>query len=68
MFNYGPVGLAWMPLAGDYDGDGRDSVGFYDPSSGFFFLKNSNEAGNGDYVYGYGEAGATPLIGDWDGD
>ena len=67
VFNYGPVGLGWLPVVGDFDGDGDDTIGLYAPESGFFFLKNANEAGDGDLVFGYGPIGATPLLADWDG-
>ena len=56
-----------IPLVGDWDGDGDDSVGLYEKSTGTFLLKNSNSAGNQDTVFQYGAGGDdwVPLVGDW---
>jgi hypothetical protein len=69
VFSYGPAGNNWIPIAGDWDGDGDDSPGFYDPDNGVFFLKLANEAGPADLLFGYGPAAAgwLPVVGDWDG-
>ena len=64
---YGPGGLGWIPIVGDFNADRVDTPGLYDPASGFFFLKNDSTAGPADLVFGYGPLGARPLIGDWDG-
>lgn len=70
VFSYGPGGLGWMPVTGDWNGDGVDSPGLYDPQSGVFFLKNSSGPGAADLVFGFGPAAAgwKPLVGDWNGD
>ena len=70
VFGYGPAGLGWIALRGDWDGNGSDTAGLYDPANGNFFLKNTNAAGGADLVYGFGPAGFgwQPLVGDWDGD
>ena len=49
---------------------GGDTAGIYVPSSGAFFLKNSNAGGNADSVFFFGPSASTltPLVGDWDGD
>src|SRR6266446_899660 len=44
-FAYGPTGQKLVPLAGDWDGNGNDSVGLYDPKTGAWYLKNANEGG-----------------------
>jgi photosystem II stability/assembly factor-like uncharacterized protein len=69
-FNYGPGGLGWLPLAGDWNGDGVDTVGLYDPATSTFFLRNSNSTGVADitFAFGVGGLGWIPLAGDWDGD
>jgi thermitase len=61
---YGGFGI---PLAGDWNGNGTDTVGVYNPSSGQWFLRNRNDNGGVDYpVFQYGGFGI-PLVGDWDG-
>jgi hypothetical protein len=69
-FIYGPALAGWTAIAGDWDGDGADSVGLYDPSSSVFFLKNSNGPGVADLTYNFGPAGVNwrPIAGDWNGD
>ena len=45
IFRYGPrPDFGWTALAGDWDGDGIDSVGLYDSYAGTFHLKNANSA------------------------
>lgn len=56
------------PVVGDWDGDGTATIGFYVPSSGAFFLKNSNDAGDADiepFTFGLGGLGYLPMAGDW---
>ena len=66
------INPADYPVAGDWDGDGKDSVGLYDFTTGTFYLKNSNSAGNADIIYQLPEfMGGSynfPVAGDWDGD
>lgn len=58
-----------IPLAGDWDGDGVETVGFYRPSTGQFFLTNSNTP-SAPIVYNFtfGIPGDVPIVGDWDND
>ena len=67
LFQYG-AGAGQVPIAGDWNGDGIDTIGLYVPASGAFFLKNTNGAGDADVVFTYGAGGAVPIVGDWDGD
>jgi subtilisin family serine protease len=67
-FTYGAAGATIKPVTGDWDGNGTDTVGIYDSSTGTFFLKNSNAPGAADLAFDYGPPGAVPLVGDWDGD
>ena len=55
-------------LAGDFDGDGIDSIGLFDPTSNTFSLRNSNTSGPADLEFVYGIGPVWPLVGDWDGD
>ena len=54
-------------MAGDWNGDGVDSVGLYRPSDAVFFLRNANGPGPADLTFGYGPTGVTPLASNWDG-
>jgi cell migration-inducing and hyaluronan-binding protein len=65
-FYYGVPGD--IPLLGDWDCDGDDTVGMYRPTNGFVYLRNSNDQGNADLDFFYGIAGDIPLAGDWNGD
>jgi hypothetical protein len=67
---YGPGGTDFLPMVGDWDGDGTDTIGVYQISTGNFFLKNSIMPGPADENAQYGPGGADflPMVGDWDGD
>lgn len=69
-FFYGAANPNWIPLSGDWNGDGVDSPGLYNAANGTFFLKNTSGPGNADiaFTFGSGGAGIIPLVGDWDGD
>ncbi len=56
------------PYAGDWNGDGIDTMGLYRESAGFLFLRNSNTQGVADIDIYYGNPGDKPIAGDWDGD
>jgi len=54
------------PLAGDWNGDGTDSLGVY--RNGKFYLRNANSTGSADLAFAFGLATDQPIVGDWDGD
>ncbi len=56
------------PLLGDWDCDGVDTVALYRQSSGFAYLRNSNDFGVGERQFFFGIPGDVPIAGDWDGD
>jgi hypothetical protein len=61
-----------IALAGDWNGDGLDTLGFYRPSTAFFTLsdqKAEDVAGipTTTYNFGYGSLNDRPVVGDWDG-
>jgi len=66
VFSFGAGGANIVPVTGDWNGDGTDSIGIYDTGGGVWFLKNSNGNGAADLVFGYGPP-AVPVTGDWDG-
>lgn len=57
-----------VPMACDWDQDGRTTVGLYRASSGFLYLRQSNTFGVADISIFYGIPEDRPLCGDWDGD
>jgi hypothetical protein len=66
----------WVPLVGDWDGNGTDTIGFFDPVNCLWYLRNSLTTGAADYTFacgapslttGHGDANWTPLVGDWNG-
>jgi V8-like Glu-specific endopeptidase len=64
-FAYGGVG--WLPVVGDWDGDGVKTVGVVDPN-GTWYLRNSNTPGAPDFTpFAYGSGDWIPVVGDWDG-
>jgi hypothetical protein len=60
---------AQVPLAGDWDGDGRDTVGIYNPADRRFSLRDTLAAGQPTATTPpVGAFGAMPFAGDWNGD
>jgi hypothetical protein len=62
-----------IPLAGDFDGDGCDSLSLYRPSEQHFYIINqlgANEGGLGpaEFSFQFGNPGDKPFVGDFDGD
>ncbi|HLV05646.1 MAG TPA: nuclease, partial [Actinomycetaceae bacterium] len=64
VFTYGRSGD--HVLAGDWDGDGRDT--FAVRRGAQYFVKNSLRGGDADVVMTYGRADDEVYVGDWDGD
>lgn len=63
-------GTHWMPLAGDWDGDGVTTIGLYDPNTARFRLWNSNDPWTSevlDFSFNVRLPGWIPIAGDWDG-
>ncbi|MCL1601270.1 MAG: bifunctional metallophosphatase/5'-nucleotidase [Actinomycetia bacterium] len=56
-----------MPIAGDWNGDGTDTIGVFRPSTGETLQRNTNSAGPADTTLLFGDAGDAPFYGDWDG-
>jgi glucose/arabinose dehydrogenase len=67
---FGPRRNKWLPLAGDWDGDGKSTPGLYDPATATFRLTNSLQGGNADVVLAVNAPSSRvlPVAGDWDGD
>jgi hypothetical protein len=58
--------LGDLPLGGDWDGDGLDTVAFFRPSTTTFFQIDDFTAGVA-RSFVFGAAGDLPLAGDWEG-
>jgi hypothetical protein len=56
------------PFAGDFDGDGVDTVGLYRESNGFVYFRNSHTQGVADRSFFYGDPEDRIVAGDWTGD
>ncbi len=56
------------PFAGDFDGDGVDTVGLYRESAGLVFLRNRHTSGAADRTFFYGNPDDRFVAGDWGGD
>ncbi len=63
-----------IPIAGDFNGDGRDDIGVFRSSNQKFYVDYNGNLrwdgpGGGDAVYGMGgKPTDTPIVGDWNGD
>jgi hypothetical protein len=65
-FSYG--GPGWIPVAGDWNGDGVTTIGVVDPSTMTWYLRNSNSPGAPDIApFQFGAPGDIPVVGDWTG-
>ncbi len=65
--SYGAIGD--IPIVGDWDGDGTDTMGLFRPSTGTFFLRDDWAGGNATITMtGVGLSTDVPIVGDWDGD
>jgi hypothetical protein len=66
-----PVERYWVPVTGDWDGDGKHGIGAVDLRSMTFYLRNALLEGPVDYPpfqHGNATGNCVPIVGDWDGD
>ncbi len=54
-----------LPIAGDWNGDGVDTIGIYRSATGVYFLSDSNTAPAATYSLVFGNPGDTPFAGKW---
>lgn len=70
-FKFGYPRAGWLPVAGDWDGDGIYTIGLYDQSESTFYLRNSNSAGPADSTVAFGRIAENrqvlPVVGNWNG-
>jgi hypothetical protein len=60
-----------FPIVGDWNGDGKDTIGVVKDEAGRlgWNLRNSNSTGGANIHFTYGSAGSGyPVVGDWNGD
>ncbi len=57
-----------IPLMCDWNGDGLDTVGLYRPTSGFMYLRDTNETAVAENSFFFGIPEDEPVCGDWNGD
>ncbi|MEZ4292908.1 MAG: hypothetical protein R3E53_21195, partial [Myxococcota bacterium] len=50
-FRFGAAGRGLIPIVGDWNGDGIDPVGLYDPAERTFFLHDANADGPAERVF-----------------
>ncbi len=55
------------PIAGDFDGDGIDTLGLHRESTGLVYFRNSHTQGVAEFEFIYGDPGDILFAGDWDG-
>lgn len=65
-FYYGIPGD--FPIVGDWNCNGVATPGMYRQSTGFVYLRNSNNQGVADLSFFFGIPGDIPLVGDFNGD
>jgi hypothetical protein len=56
------------PFAGDFDGDGIDTIGLHRESTGLVYFRNTLSTGIADSQFIYGDPGDVIAAGDWNGD
>jgi hypothetical protein len=54
-----------LPVTGDWNGDGVDTIGIYRSSSGVYSLSDSNITPTTSYTLVFGNPGDTPFAGRW---
>lgn len=65
-FTFGASGD--VPFVGDFDGDDKDEIALYSPTTGRIYLKWDLVGGAADATFVYGRRGDIPVAGDWNGD
>ncbi len=64
--NFGTPGF--LPVIGDWNGDGIQTIGVFDQTTGTWYLRNENSPGAPDAgKFQYGAPGTIPVVGDWTG-
>ncbi len=70
-FNTGEVPAGWIPVTGDWNGNGKDSTGLYNPNTSTWYLNNNSNGRTTNVIEVSGwnvPKTWRPIAGDWDGD
>ncbi|HSV16127.1 MAG TPA: VCBS repeat-containing protein, partial [Tepidisphaeraceae bacterium] len=60
---------AYVPVTGDWNGDGVDDIGTFNPATATWSLRYETSAGPADAgVFVFGKKRTLPVVGDWNGD
>jgi len=68
---FGSVDTSWIPVEGDWDGDGTDTIGMYSRTQKTWYLKDANTDGWANVTtvrFGSVDTSWIPVVGDWDDD
>ena len=68
---FGSTDSSWIPVVGDWDGDGTDTMAMYSRTQKTWYLKDTNTDGWGDVTtvrFGSTDTSWIPVAGDWNGD
>ncbi|MEV5971648.1 LamG domain-containing protein [Streptomyces sp. NPDC051921] len=64
-YEMGYGGASDLPVVGDWNSNGADSVGVWRPSTHYFYLNNELTNNVADLSFVYGASGMQPLSGNW---
>ena len=69
-FNFGPDGNDWMPVAGDFNGNGSDGVALYNQEEAKLYIDNNLDGGHAENEIKFGPDGNDwiPVAGDFGGE
>ena len=62
-FVFGPPNM--KPVTGDWNADGKTTIGWYRGSDASYHLRNSLSNGATDHAFVFGPPNMTPVTGDW---
>ena len=68
---FGSTDSSWVPMEGDWNGNGTDTIGMYSRTQKTWYLKGDNIDGWGNVTtvrFGSTDSSWLPVVGDWDGD
>ena len=65
---FGSANTSWVPVAGDWNGWGDDTIGMYSPSQKTWYLKGANDEGWANVLtirFGSTSTSWSAEVGDW---